>query len=87
MDSAVPGQIAVIHGQVLPFDGDFRKALEAVDDFVRALSLSEGISDVEVLSMPLDVSSAVSLTGDVGASLGPGTARFSIKMTFSHGAG
>ena len=84
---AGPREAAVVHGQVFPFDGDFRKALQMVQDFAQALASREGVLDVEVLTMPLNVSPTESLKGDVGASPGADRARFSIRMSVSHGPG
>ena len=83
----VSPEVAVIRGQVFPFDGDFRKALETVEGFVRALLESKGVQDVEVISMPLNVSPTESLKGDVGARHGADRAVFSVKVELSHGAG
>ena len=83
----VSPEVAVIRGQVFPFDGDFRKALETVEGFVRALLESKGVQDVEVISMPLNVSPTESLKGDVGARHGADRAVFSVKVALSHGAG
>ena len=80
-------EVAVIRGQVFPFDGDFRRALEMVESFAQALSGSPGVQDVEVLSMPLNVSPKESLKGDVGASPGTDRARFSVRVSLTHGAG
>ncbi len=84
---AGPREAAVVRGEVFPFDGDFRKALQIVEDFAQALASREGVKDVEVLSMPLNVSPTESLKGDVGASPGSDRAGFSIRMSVSHGTG
>ncbi len=83
----VAPEVAVVRGQVFPFDGDFRKALEMVEGFAQALSGRQGVQDVEVLSMPLNVSPKESLKGDVGARPAADRARFSVRVSLSHGAG
>ncbi len=79
-------EIAVLHGQIFPFDGDFRKALQMVNDFAQALSAGSSIKDVEVLSLPLNVSSTESLKGDVGSSPDASQARFSVRVGVDRGA-
>lgn len=56
-------QIAIVQGRLQPFDGDFRNAIATINSFAESLRVMESVRDVQVLSLPLDVSSNASLQG------------------------
>jgi len=60
-------QIAHIKGHLEPFNGDFRKAIDQINAFTEELGNRDGIHDVSILSLPLDVSSNTSLSGNTGS--------------------
>lgn len=56
-------QIAAVNGLVSPFDGDYRRAIDLVNRFAEMIRSRPGVYDVEILALPLDVSSRASLQG------------------------
>lgn len=76
-------QIATIEGHLEPFDGDFRKAIESIDNFAEFLKGGESVYDVSILSLPLDVSSSASLQGNTQVIRSE--ANFSIKVILGIG--
>ena len=56
-------QIALIYGYLDKFNGDYRKALHMIDQFAESLRQQDSVHDVSVISLPLDISSNVSLQG------------------------
>ena len=60
-------EIAVIHGQILNFDGDYRYALSTVDDLETALNESGNYYLVEIIKRPLDIEPGKTLSGDFSA--------------------
>ena len=70
--------IAVMKGAIKPFDGDYRKALDMINNFATELRSLENIRSVNIISLPLDISSEANLQG-ASNSL-PGEAAFSIRI-------
>ena len=75
--------VALIDGGLEPFDGDYRKAIAIIDEFAAQLREQPSVHDVSVISLPLDVSSETSLTGDVQATAK--VANFSIRIVVGFG--
>ena len=73
-------QFAEIHGRIEPFDGNFRHALEQVGALADSLRALPGSAGVEVLSLPLDITSGASLRGDAGARAGATEAPFALRL-------
>ncbi len=63
-------EIAVIEGEFINFDGNFRYALSAVDDLGKAMSDSGKYYSVEITKRPLDIESDNNLSGDVSVGRG-----------------
>ena len=59
-------EVAVVEGEFLNFDGNFRYALSAVDDLYKTMSESGKYYSVEIVKRPLDIESDNQLTGNVG---------------------
>ncbi|MET3105473.1 hypothetical protein AAKU58_000282 [Oxalobacteraceae bacterium GrIS 1.18] len=77
-----PGEIVTIKGEVLPFKGNYRAALDAVDQFAAQLKNNPGVQ-VEIIRMPLDLRPGVPLNGELGNPATALTAEFEIKITRS----
>lgn len=77
-DPNVLFQLAVVGARMEPFDGDYRAAMATVRGFVGALAAQPGVEHVRVLSLPLDLSSERSVSGDMGSS--DGNAAFEIRV-------
>ena len=65
-------EIALIEGEFLNFNGDFRYALSAVDDLEKTMTESGKYYSVEITKRPLDIESDKRLSGNVSNS-GRGT--------------
>ncbi len=75
-------EVAVISGEFLSFDGNYRYALSAVDDLEDAMRVSNDFDSVTVLKRPLDIESNNRLSGDVSSSIkrSENKAEFSIQV-------
>jgi len=58
-------EIALVEGEFLEFDGNYRYALSAVDDLEKAMTESGNYFDVEITKRPLNIESDNQLRGDV----------------------
>ena len=57
-------EVALVEGEFLNFDGNFRYALSAVDDLEKAMKESGKYFSVEITKRPLDIESDNRLSGD-----------------------
>lgn len=75
-------EIAIVNGEFLNFDGDYRFALSAVDDLENAIKVSGQFDSVNVLKRPLDVEPENRLSGNAGFGLRQSTkkAEFSLRI-------
>ncbi len=75
-------EIAIITGEFLDFDGNYRYVLSAIDDLEDAMRVSNKYDSVTVLKRPLDIEPENRLSGDVSAKAGGSTGRaeFSIRV-------
>ncbi len=75
-------EIAIITGEFLKFDGNYRYVLSALDDLEDAMKVSNEYDSVSVLKRPLDIEPENRLSGDVStqASASKGKAEFSIRV-------
>jgi hypothetical protein len=60
-------EIALVEGEFLDFDGNYRYALSAVDDLEKAMVESGKYYSVEITKRPLDIEPDNQLSGNVGA--------------------
>lgn len=77
-ESVKPLQSVVLHGSIPAFDGDYRRALEAIEAFTTDLEDNKEVYDLSTLSLPLNVASDASVEGSAAAL--PGPARFAIRI-------
>ena len=56
-------QSAFIEGEIRPFQGDYRSALDEINAFVEALKQDPSIDEVQVVALPLNVSPTMALSG------------------------
>ncbi len=75
--------VALIDGYLDPFDGDYRRAIETINQLAATLREQKSVHDVAIISLPLDVSSSTSLTGDAQSTAR--LASFSIRMVIGVG--
>ena len=57
-------QSAAIDGEVRPFRGDFRAAIDSINRFAATLSARPEVAEVRVLKLPLDINPSLSLSGN-----------------------
>ena len=76
-------QLVLVGARIEPFDGDYRAAIATVRRFASALAASPGIDHVRVRSLPLDLSSERSVSGDTESS--DGDATFEIRAALRVG--
>ena len=77
-------QLADIEGRVAPFDGNFREALDLVNQFVETLVGLPEVEAVEVLERPLDTGSDRVMRGNTQNKAGE--ARFKLHIVVGDGA-
>lgn len=71
-------QIASIKGHISPFDGNYRAALDTINQFAESLRSLESVHNVSIVTLPLDISSDASLQG--ASDSNPSVANFSIRI-------
>jgi hypothetical protein len=87
-DDALPptGEARIILDAALtPFDGNYRVAMQRIEDFMRALRAMPGVLDVSLRSSPVNTDSASALSGKTvnpSAADAP-VARFSLRLQYS----
>ncbi|HUO43847.1 MAG TPA: hypothetical protein VMT94_02910 [Burkholderiales bacterium] len=57
-------QSGIIEGEVRPFQGDYRAAIETINRFVAALSQQPEVAQVKIVHLPLNISPDLSLSGN-----------------------
>ena len=57
-------QSGLIEGEVRPFHGDFRTAIEAINRFAETLSQQPEVAEVRVVKLPLNINPGLTLAGN-----------------------
>jgi hypothetical protein len=57
-------QSALIEGEIRPFRGDYRSAIETINAFATRLGKDQTVAEVRVVKLPLNVNPALSLAGN-----------------------
>lgn len=78
-----PTEIVILKGEILPFQGDNRAALDSVNRFSTILMKNENIT-VSVTRPPFDVRSSASVTGEIGNLDNAPTADFELRLVWKH---
>lgn len=73
-------QVAVVDADIYPFSGDYRSALNEIEQFERALKSIPNVK-VTVLTKPVELTSNVALTGRPTNGSAAMQARFAVKLT------
>ena len=72
LPNAPPGgkrkESALVEGEVRPFSGDYRGAIEAINSFAKALSQQPNVAEVRVVKQPLNISPNLTLSGNTADS-------------------
>ena len=61
---AVRKQSGFIEGEVKPFRGDYRAAIDAINAFSRRLASDPAVAEVRVVQLPLNIDPALALSGN-----------------------
>ena len=74
--------VTALRGRVEPFDGDYRAALDAINNFRDTLASYDGVREVRAVSLPLDLSSERRLRGttEQPADLAPFELRLVVEL-------
>ena len=86
--AAGPGDLSqsgIVRGEVTRFGGDYRAAMDAINNFLRLIARDDAVAEVKVLKLPLDVRSNSNLYGSTMAIPGKETAQFEIAVVFKKG--
>lgn len=79
-------QIALVKGRLAPFDGDFRKAIATIGALADALRAAPGVHNVQVISLPLDISSSANLQGSAESRQAEAVFTLKIVLGIGHDA-
>jgi hypothetical protein len=73
---------ALIEGEIRPFRGDYRGAINTINAFASRLADAPGVAEVRVVKLPLNVDPTLSLSGSTQESAGQasGTADFRLLV-------
>ena len=71
-------QIASINAHLQPFSGNYREAIATVNEFAETIRAQKAVYDVSIISLPLDISSEVNMSGN--AKVEEKEANFSLKI-------
>lgn len=75
-------QSGYVTGEVRPFQGDYRAAIDAINGFAKRLADNPAVADVRVVKYPLNVNPGLSLAGNTrDAAEHAGVADFKILLT------
>jgi hypothetical protein len=75
-------QSGIVEGEVRPFRGDYRAAIDAINRFADSLSELPQVNEVRVVKLPLNISPDLSLSGNTTDSREQaGKAEFKLMLT------
>jgi hypothetical protein len=83
-----PGQFiqkGIVYGEITRFDGDYRAAMNSLNNFAQRIAQDNAIAEVKALKLPLDIRSESGLNGSTAAVPGKETAQFEIAVVFRSG--
>ena len=79
-------QIGYIEGEVTPFNGDYRAAINTIQTFAEHFKQETAVEKVTVLQLPLDINSNRGLSGTTLQNDSPTTvAKFKLKVLLKQG--
>jgi len=73
-------EIGIVHGEVTPFEGDWRAAIARIDALAAALRAHPRAVRVDVITYPLDLESSSKVSGAASATPATQAARFALKL-------
>ena len=78
-------QRAHLYGEVKPFNGDFKGALQQISAFASLLASTASVAEVHALRLPLNASSETALSGSTNTPGESGSAEFELAVVFKDG--
>jgi hypothetical protein len=57
-------QSGLVEGEVRPFRGDYRAAIEAINRFAETLSQQPEVAEVKVVKLPLNINTDLTMSGN-----------------------
>lgn len=57
-------QSGLVQGEVRPFRGDYRAAIDAINQFATSLSQQPAVAEVKIVKLPLNISPSLTLSGN-----------------------
>ncbi len=81
----VPGTSAVsavISAEIVPFDGDMRRAFKRIDQLAADLEARTGFSESRAIEYPFDASTSAAISGEIVNETSGQTARFRIRLVY-----
>jgi hypothetical protein len=80
-------QSGLIEGEVRPFRGDYRAAIQAINAFAGQLAAHPSVAEVRIVKLPLNINPQLALSGNtLEAPQSPGVADFRILMVLKPNA-
>ena len=73
-------QYVIIKGEIAPFDGNYLRAHHSIESFAEVLRNQPQITEVEILSLPLNVSQSATVEGHFGGRQRLEGAKFSVSI-------
>lgn len=81
-------EVAMLSGEISPFDGDYRSAVATIREFAERLRRNPSVAEVRVIKYPLDDSSREVLSGSTGSlTEQKASARFEVAVQMREGGG
>ncbi len=78
-------QKGIVYGEITHFDGDYRAAMNSLNNFAQRIAQDNAVAEVKALKLPLDIRSESGLNGSTAAVPGKETAQFEIAVVFRSG--
>ena len=73
-------QIGILTGVVVPFDGNYARAHQRIEDLIIELRRNEGVIAVDALALPLNIASSGQVIGGIGTDSAQPLAEFSLRL-------
>lgn len=84
-DATLRYQIGVVHGRVLPFDGNYGGAHQRIEELLARLRATRGVIVAEALELPLNTASSGRVLGSVGDTERVQEALFTLRIVMGDG--
>ena len=78
-------QRGVVYGELSQFAGDYRSAMQIINDFAQQIARSDAVAEVKALKLPLDIRSEAGLNGSTTVLPGKETAQFQLAVVLKGG--